>query len=32
MFFIVNEIGLGEQQGGGVNLSVKLEAYVRGQA
>jgi len=32
MFFIVDEIGLGEQQGGGVHLSVKLEAYVRGQA
>jgi type IV pilus assembly protein PilO len=32
MFFIVNGIGLNEQQGGGVNLSVKLEAYVRGQA
>jgi len=32
MFFIVDGIGLNEQQGGGVNLSVKLEAYVRGQA
>lgn len=32
MFFIVDEIGLGEQQGGGVHLTVKLEAYVRGQA
>jgi len=32
MFFIVDGVGLGEQQGGGVNLSVKLEAYVRGQA
>lgn len=32
MFFIVDGIGLNEQQGGGVNLSVKVEAYVRGQA
>jgi hypothetical protein len=32
MFFIVDGIGLNEQQGGGVSLSVKLEAYVRGQA
>lgn len=32
MFFILDGIGLDEQQGGGVHLSVKLEAYVRGQA
>jgi hypothetical protein len=28
----VDGIGLDEQLGGGVHLSVKLEAYVRGQA
>ena len=32
MFFIVDGVGLDEQQGGGVHLSVKLETYVRGQA
>ena len=32
MFFIVDGIGLDEQQGGGVHLSVKLEAFVRGKA
>ena len=32
MFFIVDGIGLDQQQSGGVHLSVKLEAFVRGQA
>ena len=32
MFFIVDGVGLDQEQGGGVHLSVKLEAYVRGRA
>lgn len=32
MFFIVDGIALDERQGGGVHLTLKLEAYVRGKA
>jgi hypothetical protein len=29
LFFIVDDLGLGEQQGGAVKLQIKLETYLR---
>jgi type IV pilus assembly protein PilO len=32
MFFVIDEVTLNEQQGGGVRLQLKLETYLKGRA